>query len=123
MQPLLMLVIGDIINSYGAAGSAGSAFSSSDVDKFALRLLYVAIARGVCWTRTAERQASRMRRLYLEAVLRQEVHFFDAAPSSQSTTFGIITTISDDADTIQDFLSEKVGLATPLKVDTHTTHN
>ncbi|KAI5014589.1 hypothetical protein ZWY2020_055979 [Hordeum vulgare] len=117
MQPLLMLVIGDIINSYGAAGSAGSAFSSSDVDKFALRLLYVAIAvgacsflEGVCWTRTAERQASRMRRLYLEAVLRQEVHFFDAAPSSQSTTFGIITTISDDADTIQDFLSEKLPM-------------
>lgn len=51
-----------------------------------------------------------MRRLYLEAVLRQEVHFFDAAPSSQSTTFGIITTISDDADTIQDFLSEKVTI-------------
>ena len=57
-----------------------------------------------------------MRRLYLEAVLRQEVHFFDAAPSSQSTTFGIITTISDDADTIQDFLSEKVRqpIPTPL---------
>ncbi|XBI92898.1 hypothetical protein VPH35_029863 [Triticum aestivum] len=51
-----------------------------------------------------------MRRLYLEAVLRQEVHFFDAAPSSQSTTFGIITTISDDADTIQDFLSEKLPM-------------
>lgn len=36
MQPLLMLVLGDIINSYGAAGSAGStgsAFSSSAVDK------------------------------------------------------------------------------------------
>ncbi|XP_037482295.1 putative multidrug resistance protein [Triticum dicoccoides] len=126
MQPLLMLVLGDIINSYGAAGSAGStgsAFSSSAVDKFALRLLYLAVAvgacsflEGVCWTRTAERQASRMRRLYLEAVLRQEVHFFDAAPSSQSTTFGIITTISDDADTIQDFLSEKVWppIPTPL---------
>ncbi|XP_073365686.1 putative multidrug resistance protein [Aegilops tauschii subsp. strangulata] len=117
MQPLLMLVLGDIINSYGAAGSAGSAFSSSAVDKFALRLLYLAVAvgacsflEGVCWTRTAERQASRMRRLYLEAVLRQEVHFFDAAPSSQSTTFGIITTISDDADTIQDFLSEKLPM-------------
>ncbi|VAH33434.1 unnamed protein product [Triticum turgidum subsp. durum] len=120
MQPLLMLVLGDIINSYGAAGSAGStgsAFSSGAVDKFALRLLYLAVAvgacaflEGVCWTRTAERQASRMRRLYLEAVLRQEVHFFDAAPSSQSTTFGIITTISDDADTIQDFLSEKLPM-------------
>ena len=36
MQPLLMLVLGDIINSYGAAGSAGStgsAFSSGAVDK------------------------------------------------------------------------------------------
>ncbi|PUZ47678.1 hypothetical protein GQ55_7G185700 [Panicum hallii var. hallii] len=58
---------------------------------------------------TAERQASRMRRLYLEAVLRQQVEFFDApAPSSQATTFRVISTISDDADTIQDFLAEKL---------------
>ena len=48
-----------------------------------------------------------MRRLYLEAVLRQEVEFFDAA---QATTFRVISTISDDADTIQDFLSEKVTI-------------
>uniref|UniRef100_A0ACD5URQ8 Uncharacterized protein n=1 Tax=Avena sativa TaxID=4498 RepID=A0ACD5URQ8_AVESA len=118
MQPLGMLVLGDIVNSYGAAGSGGdSSFSSASVDKFALRLLYVAIAvgacaflEGVCWTRTAERQASRMRRLYLEAVLRQEVQFFDAAPSAQAgaTTFRIISTISDDADAIQDFLAEKL---------------
>ncbi|XP_062225944.1 ABC transporter B family member 15-like [Phragmites australis] len=113
MQPLSMLVLGDIVNSYGGAGSA---FSSGAVDKFALRLLYVAVAvgacsflEGLCWTRTAERQASRMRRLYLEAVLRQQVEFFDAAaPSSQATTFRVISTISDDADTIQDFLAEKL---------------
>jgi len=50
-----------------------------------------------------------MRRLYLEAVLRQQVDFFDApAPSSQATTFRVISTISDDADTIQDFLAEKL---------------
>ncbi|KAF8703485.1 hypothetical protein HU200_032293 [Digitaria exilis] len=50
-----------------------------------------------------------MRRLYLEAVLRQPVEFFDAsAPSSQATTFRVISTISDDADTIQDFLAEKL---------------
>ncbi|PNT61308.1 ABC transporter B family member 15 [Brachypodium distachyon] len=120
MQPLAMLVLGDIVNSYGAVGSAGTAgisFSSDAVDKFALRLLYVALAvavcsflEGVCWTRTAERQASRMRRLYLEAVLRQEVAFFDAAPSSQATTFRVISTISDDADTIQDFLGEKLPM-------------
>ncbi|XP_047064122.1 ABC transporter B family member 15-like [Lolium rigidum] len=114
MQPLTMLVLGDIVNSYGGAGTD---FSTSTVDKFALRLLYVAIAvgscsflEGMCWTRTAERQASTMRRLYLEAVLRQEVEFFDAAPSSQPTTFRVISTISDDADTIQDFIGEKLPM-------------
>jgi len=66
---------------------------------------------GLCWTQTAERQASRMRRLYLEAVLRQQVEFFDTSgpSSSQATTFRVISTISDDADTIQDFLAEKVS--------------
>lgn len=58
-----------------------------------------------------------MRRLYLEAVLRQEVEFFDAAPSSQATTFRVISTVSDDADTIQDFLGEKVTITL------HTTHS
>ena len=33
MQPLSMLVLGDIVNSYGGAGTADSAFSSSAVDK------------------------------------------------------------------------------------------
>uniref|UniRef100_A0A0D3FX53 MDR-like ABC transporter n=1 Tax=Oryza barthii TaxID=65489 RepID=A0A0D3FX53_9ORYZ len=109
MQPLSMLVLGDIVNSYGGAGGAGSArsaFSSGAVDK------------GLCWTRTAERQASRMRRLYLEAVLSQEVAFFDAAPSSpsspqaqaQATTFRVISTVSDDADAIQNFLGEKLPM-------------
>uniref|UniRef100_A0A0E0KRZ6 Multidrug resistance protein n=1 Tax=Oryza punctata TaxID=4537 RepID=A0A0E0KRZ6_ORYPU len=104
MQPLSMLVLGDIVNSYGGAGSDRSAFSSGAVDK------------GLCWTRTAERQASRMRRLYLEAVLSQEVAFFDAAPSSpspsqaQATTFRVISTVSDDADAIQDFLGEKLPM-------------
>ncbi|XP_040379594.1 ABC transporter B family member 15-like [Oryza brachyantha] len=119
MQPLSMLVLGDIINNYGGARGAGSTFSSGAVDKFALRLLYVAVAvaacsflEGLCWTRTAERQASRMRRLYLEAVLRQEVAFFDAAAPSQAqaTTFRVISTVSDDADTIQDFLGEKLPM-------------
>ena len=65
-------------------------------------------AEGLCWTRTAERQASRMRRLYLEAVLRQEVEFFDAEEGA--TTFRVVSTISDDADAIQDFLGEKVTI-------------
>jgi hypothetical protein len=37
MQPLSMLVLGDIVNSYGGAGTADSAFSSSAVDKASSR--------------------------------------------------------------------------------------
>jgi hypothetical protein len=38
-----------------------------------------------------------------------KMEFFDAAaPSSQATTFRVISTISDDAYAIQDFLAEKV---------------
>uniref|UniRef100_A0A0D9W6B3 Multidrug resistance protein n=1 Tax=Leersia perrieri TaxID=77586 RepID=A0A0D9W6B3_9ORYZ len=105
MQPLSMLVLGDIVNSYGGAGSEESTFSSTAVDK------------GFCWTRTAERQASRMRRLYLESVLGQNTAFFDAAPPTSSTpspphqaatTFRVVSTVTDDADAIQDFLGEKL---------------
>jgi len=37
MQPLSMLVLADIVNSYGGAGTAGSAFSSAAVDKVIIK--------------------------------------------------------------------------------------
>lgn len=64
-------------------------------------------AGGWCWTRTAERQVSCMRRKYIEAVLRQEVEYFETS-SSTSATFQVVSSISTDADTVQDFLSDKV---------------
>jgi len=64
-------------------------------------------AEGVCWTRTAERQTSRMRIEYLKSVLRQEVGFFDKQ-SESSTTFQVIATITSDAQTIQDTIADKV---------------
>jgi ABC-type multidrug transport system fused ATPase/permease subunit len=41
-------------------------------------------SEGYCWTRTGERQASRMRARYLKAVLRQEVAYFDLHVTSTS---------------------------------------
>lgn len=64
---------------------------------------------GLCWTRTAERQASRMRMEYLRSVLRQEVGFFDNQDAS-STTFNVVSTMSTDAHLIQDVIAEKVFL-------------
>ncbi|KAF8390324.1 hypothetical protein HHK36_024849 [Tetracentron sinense] len=60
---------------------------------------------GYCWTRTGERQASRMRARYLKAVLRQDVGYFDLQVAS---TAEVVTSVSNDSLVIQDVLSEKV---------------
>lgn len=65
-------------------------------------------AEGICWTRTAERQTSRMRMEYLKSVLKQEVGYFDKQDAS-STTFQVISTITSDAHAIQDTIAEKVS--------------
>ncbi|XP_004502504.1 putative multidrug resistance protein isoform X1 [Cicer arietinum] len=110
--PMTMLVLGSLIDDY-ASGSQHT-ISIHTINKYALRLLGVAIGValsafivGVCWTRTAERQTSRMRIEYLKSILRQEVGFFDKQ-SDSSTTFQVIATITSDAQTIQDTMSEKV---------------
>uniref|UniRef100_F6HV62 ABC transporter B family member 15 n=1 Tax=Vitis vinifera TaxID=29760 RepID=F6HV62_VITVI len=65
----------------------------------------MALYEGYCWSRTAERQATRMRARYLKAVLRQDVGYFDLHVTS---TAEVITSVSNDSLVIQDVLSEKV---------------
>lgn len=62
-------------------------------------------AEGYCWSKTSERQVLKIRYKYLEAVLRQEVGFFD---SQEATTSEITNSISKDTSLIQELLSEKV---------------
>ncbi|EES06419.2 putative multidrug resistance protein [Sorghum bicolor] len=76
--------------------------------------LYLAAAHGItaflegyCWTRTAERQAKRMRLRYLRAVLRQDVEYFDLKTGG-STSSEVITSVSNDSLAVQDVLSEKL---------------
>lgn len=64
------------------------------------------VTEGYCWSKTSERQVLRMRYKYLEAVLRQEVGFFD---SQEATTSEVINSISKDTSLIQEVLSEKVS--------------
>ncbi|KAK2998670.1 hypothetical protein RJ639_022794, partial [Escallonia herrerae] len=63
------------------------------------------LGEGYCWTRTAERQASRLRERYLKAVLRQDVGYFDLHVTS---TAEVITSVSSDSLIIQEVISEKV---------------
>ncbi|CAJ2636682.1 unnamed protein product [Trifolium pratense] len=69
--------------------------------------MVVAFMEGYCWSKTSERQVLRIRYKYLEAVLRQEVGFFD---SQETNTSEIINSISKDTNLIQEVLSEKVPL-------------
>ncbi|KAJ9554607.1 hypothetical protein OSB04_018652 [Centaurea solstitialis] len=111
MSPLTMVILGGVIDDYG---SGDPSFSNDVVDKYALKLLILAICvavsafiEGICWTRTAERQTSRLRMEYLKSILRQEVGFFDTQVGS-STNFQVISAISGDAQLIQDVMAEKV---------------
>ena len=58
-----------------------------------------------CWTRTGERQASRMHIKYLKSVLRQDEGFFD---TEGTTTSEVVTSVTKDTLIIQDVIAEKV---------------
>ncbi|KAI3905420.1 hypothetical protein MKW98_013218 [Papaver atlanticum] len=111
MTPLTMVVLSSIINEYGPSDNA---FSNSIVDKYSLRLLYVAVGvggaafmEGVCWATTAERQTTLVRKDYLKSILRQDVGYFDTQTGT-SATYQVVSTISSDVNSIQDVLSEKI---------------
>lgn len=57
-----------------------------------------------CWIITGERQAARIRNLYLKTILRQEIGFFD----KETHTGEIIERMSGDTILIQDAMGEKV---------------
>ncbi|XP_023006672.1 putative ABC transporter B family member 8 isoform X2 [Cucurbita maxima] len=72
-----------------------------------LAVMIVAFMEGYCWSKTSERQVMKIRHKYLEAVLRQEVGFFD---SQEATTSEVVNSISKDTSLLQEVLSEKVPL-------------
>ncbi|KAH6801900.1 ABC transporter family protein [Perilla frutescens var. frutescens] len=110
-SPLTMYVTSGAIDAFA---SSDQSIENEVVNTYGLRLFYVAIGvgfscffEGLCWTRTAERQTSRIRTEYLKSVLKQEVGFFDNQDSS-SATFQVISNISADAHIIQDVIAYKI---------------
>lgn len=76
-------------------------------------LLVSNVAEGFCWARTAERQASRLRSRYLQAVLKQDVGYFDQSEEG-SVTSQVVLSVSAHTLLIQEVLSEKVSYLTDL---------
>lgn len=64
------------------------------------------IAEVSCWMVTGERQATRIRGLYLKTILRQDIGFFD----TETTTGEVIGRMSGDTILIQEAMGEKVNI-------------
>ncbi|KAI3523833.1 hypothetical protein L1887_02274 [Cichorium endivia] len=109
-MPLQTLIFGELIDTFG--GTTDNNVIVHEVSKVSLKYVYLALGSGaasfsqvLCWMVTGERQAARIRSLYLKTILRQDVGFFD----QESKTGEIVERMSSDTVLIQDAMGEKVG--------------
>ncbi|PNT66365.1 hypothetical protein BRADI_3g10680v3 [Brachypodium distachyon] len=108
-MPFLAFLVGGLVDAFGDPDRANVVHS---VSKVAVRFVYLAIASGLAgflqvssWMVTGERQAARIRGMYLETILRQDISFFDM----ETSTGEVIERMSSDTALIQDAIGEKVG--------------
>ncbi|KAK4399304.1 ABC transporter B family member 9 [Sesamum angolense] len=105
-QPISTLAFSQLVNSLGNPSQ------TLLLHQVALKILFVAIGGGAggflqvcCWMVAGERQSSRIRALYLKALLQQEIAFFD----TKTTTGEVMSSIFGDAILIHEAMGEKVG--------------
>ncbi|GMI93521.1 ATP-binding cassette B9, P-glycoprotein 9 [Hibiscus trionum] len=108
-QPFMTLIFGEMIDKFSGADRSHVV---KIVSKVAVKFLYLGIYSGIssftqvtCWMVTGERQAARIRALYLKTILRQDIGFFD----TETTTGEVIGRMSGDTILIQEAMGEKVG--------------
>ncbi|KAK6124138.1 hypothetical protein DH2020_042111 [Rehmannia glutinosa] len=155
-QPLMTLIFGQLINSFGGTdrshvvhevskaakavqlatiiqakiSDSNSKFNSRQTRlggsqglasvavgpgfAISLKLVYLAFGAGAasllqmsCWMVTGERQAARIRGLYLKTILRQDIEFFD----TQTTTGEVVGRMSGDTILIQEAMGFVVAFS------------
>ncbi|KAI5080031.1 hypothetical protein GOP47_0005510 [Adiantum capillus-veneris] len=109
--PVFFLFFGKLVNSFGST-QATPEKTAEEVGKYSLDLVYLGLvilgsawAEVACWMHTGQRQTSKMRLKYLEAILSQEVGFFDM----DARTGTLVDSIAKDTVLVQDAISEKAG--------------
>ncbi|KAB1228138.1 ABC transporter B family member 11 [Morella rubra] len=108
-MPLMTILFGELIDSFGNNQSDHEVVHV--VSKVALKFVYLGLGAAwqhsfvACWMVTGERQAARIRGLYLKTILRQDVAFFD----KETNTGEVVGRMSGDTVLIQDAMGEKVG--------------
>ncbi|KAJ1967670.1 hypothetical protein H4R34_006366, partial [Dimargaris verticillata] len=115
-QPLMAVIFGDILQgftNYNVNYLADPEKATADLDNSVQQMVtwfgvlaggtFVAVTVQIyCWSYSAERQTRRMRELYYEAILRQEIAWFD-----QVSTGDLTARISGDVNIIQDGIASK----------------
>ncbi|KAJ6323369.1 hypothetical protein OIU76_010809 [Salix suchowensis] len=108
-MPIMTIIFGQVVNAFGSTDIEEVTHKVSQVS---LKYVYLGLGAMVasflqvsCWMVTGERQAARIRNLYLGAILRQEIGFFD----KETNTGEIIGRMAGDTILIQDAMGEKVG--------------
>ncbi|KAI8533910.1 hypothetical protein RHMOL_Rhmol10G0047300 [Rhododendron molle] len=110
-MPVFFVLLGDMLNGFGK-NQYDLSTMIYEVSKYSLYFVYLGLivcissyAEIACWIYTGERQVGTWRRKYLEAVLKQDVGFFD----TDARTGDIVFSVSTDTLLVQDAISEKVG--------------
>ncbi|XP_021755311.1 ABC transporter B family member 13-like [Chenopodium quinoa] len=109
--PVFFVLFGRMIDSLGKLGADPNAMSDR-VSQLSLYMIYLGLITflsswlGVAfWMQTGERQTARLRLKYLEAVLKQDINFFDTEAQNKNLVFHI----TSDAILVQDAIGEKIG--------------
>ncbi|CAK8563878.1 unnamed protein product [Lathyrus sativus] len=109
-MPLMTIIIGDTIDAFG--GNVNTKQLVHQVSKVSLKFaimgactFFAVFLQVACWMITGERQAARIRALYLKAILRQDISFFD----KETNNGEIVGRMSGDTVLIQEAMGEKVG--------------
>ncbi|KAJ8632463.1 hypothetical protein MRB53_025799 [Persea americana] len=108
--PLMTILFGQLMDSFGQTPDPHEIVDK--ISKVSLRFVYLGLGSGVAsffqvvsWMVTGERQAARIRNLYLKTILRQDIAFFD----KETNTGEVIGRMSGDTVRIQEAMGEKVG--------------
>ncbi|GJN27392.1 hypothetical protein PR202_gb15412 [Eleusine coracana subsp. coracana] len=110
-MPVFFLLFGELVNGFGK-NQHNLRRMTDEVSKYSLYFVYLGLVvcassylEIACWMYTGERQVGALRQRYLEAVLRQDVGFFD----TDARTGDVVFSVSTDTLLVQDAIGEKVG--------------
>ncbi|PLB53196.1 putative ABC multidrug transporter [Aspergillus steynii IBT 23096] len=111
-EPLLGIVLGQLINELNDVSCSTATYDPSSIRTKVLYLIYITIFNfaaiyiyAACWALVSERLARRYRKAYFRSLIRQEAAFHDTLPSGQ-----VISRLVSDIETVQSGTSEKVGI-------------